>query len=118
MKEKRLITLDSLKKSTYFIIYDDFIIDKKNAYPKLSIEAKILYFKMRNRYQASLIKNWIDENNVPYIYFSLEEIMEFMRCAKEKAFKLKKTLVDAQLIKERQIGQGNPNMIYLFEYDD
>ena len=116
MEKLNRITLESLRKSSYFIIYDDFIQDKENNYPKLSIEAKVLYFKMRSRYQASIINNWIDIEKIPYLYFSLEEIMEFLNCANQKAQKLRNELINNNLIEVIRNGQGKPDKIYLFEY--
>ncbi len=110
------ISVEAIKKTSYFIVYEDFLTDEKNEWKELTQEMKLLYFKMCSRYQASILNKWIDEKGIPYIHFSIEEIMKYMNCANQKAQKMKKTLVDAGLLEEVQIGQGHPNRLYLFDY--
>ena len=50
----------------------------------LSSDAKILYGIMHNRVGLSAKNGWIDEENHVYIYFTLEEAMEYMHISEEK----------------------------------
>ena len=45
----------------------------------LTSDAKILYGLMLDRMGLSVKNGWIDEKNHVYIYFTLEEAMEYMR---------------------------------------
>lgn len=110
------VGIAELNKLTYFMVNDDFIYDKEKKWTDLSQETKFLYFKMRARYNMSLLNEWVDKDGIPYIYFSIEEIMEFMSCQNQKAQKIKKELITSGLIEEVRVGQGVPNRIYLFDY--
>ena len=89
MSNLKRMNTELFTKNHYFLVCDDFLIDEENRFKKLTQEAKLLYFKMCSRYSSSILNNWIDENQVPYIYFSISEIMKFMRCGDQKAQKLK-----------------------------
>ena len=54
----------------------------------LTSDAKILYGLMLDRMGLSVKNGWIDEKNHVYIYFTLEEAMEYMRKGKDKGVKL------------------------------
>ena len=82
----------------------------------LSCEAKVLYGLMLDRMNLSIKNQWIDEENRPYIFFTIEEIMEFLDCKTQKATKLMKELDTESgigLIEKKRLGMGKPNVIYV-----
>ena len=48
----------------------------------LSTDAKVLYGLMLDRISLSVKNHWIDEQNRVYIYFSVEDTMEYLNCRK------------------------------------
>ena len=85
----------------------------------LTSDAKILYGLMLDRMGLSVKNGWIDEKNHVYIYFTLEEAMEYMRIGKDKGVKLFAELDDEKgcgLIKKKKQGLGKPTMIYVMNF--
>lgn len=82
----------------------------------LSTEAKVLYGLMLDRMSLSIKNKWFDKENRAYIYFSVEDTMEFLNCGKNKAIDTIKELdVEAGigLIEKKRQGQGKPTIIYV-----
>lgn len=89
-----------------------FFRDEK--FRKLSTDAKVLYGILLNRMDLSAKNGWFDEQGRVYIICTLEEIMETMNCADNKATKLMDELEDrCGLIERKRQGQGRPNLIYV-----
>ena len=85
----------------------------------LTSDAKILYGLMLDRMGLSVKNGWIDEKNHVYIYFTLEEAMEYMRIGKDKGVKLFAELDDEKgcgLIKKKKQGLGKPTLIYVMNF--
>lgn len=85
----------------------------------LSSDAKILYGLMLDRMGLSVKNGWIDEKNHVYIYFTLEEVMEYMHIGKDKGVKLFAELDDEKgcgLIKKKKQGLGKPTLIYVMNF--
>ena len=59
-----------------------------NRYKDLSDGAKILYGLMLDRMSLSIKNAWLDEQNRVYIYFTLEDVQEYMNCQRDKGMKL------------------------------
>ena len=82
----------------------------------LSCEAKVLYGLMLDRMGLSIKNQWLDEENRVYIIFTVEEIMELLGCARQKAVKSIAELGTEKgigLIEKRRLGLGKPNVIYV-----
>lgn len=82
-------------------------------YVNLSPEAKILYSILLKRMELSARNGWLDSQGRVFIIFTLEEIMEKLHCADNKATKLMKELEKCDLIARRRQGMGRPNLIYV-----
>ena len=69
----------------------------------------------RPRSSMGSAKNgWFDEQGRVFIICTLEEIMETMNCADNKATKLMNELEEkCGLIERKRQGQGKPNLIYV-----
>ena len=65
---------------------------------ELSTDAKVLYGLMLDRMSLSIKNKWIDEGGRAYIYFSIEEAMDLLKCKKNKIVDLMKSLEDVCLI--------------------
>lgn len=83
-------------------------------YREVSTEAKVLYGVLLDRMGLSVKNHWFDEKNRVFIYFTIEEVMEQLQCAEQKAVKLMTELEKrAELIERKRQGLGKPNRIYL-----
>lgn len=88
----------------------------EDIFSGLSCEAKVIYGLMLDRMSLSLKNNWIDEQGRVYIYFKLQDIMNYVSCSHDKAVKLLAELDVAKgigLIERRKQGMGRPDMIYV-----
>jgi DNA-binding transcriptional regulator GbsR (MarR family) len=68
---------------------------------------------MIDRIGLSRKNGWIDEKDRVYIFFTLDDIMEQLHCAKEKASKLISELNAVGLIETKRQGLGRANIIYV-----
>ena len=81
---------------------------------ELSTDAKVLYGILRDRMSLSLKNQWLDAQNKVYIIFTVEEIMDALNCANQKATRLMVELEkQAGLIERKRQGLGRPNLIYV-----
>lgn len=88
-------------------------------YRQLSPEAKIVYGAMMNRTSLSF-KNqgsFKNEKDEIFIYFAQGEIMKLLGCGHDKASKVQRELIDANLIKVKRRGIGRPYEIVLYPID-
>ncbi len=88
-----------------------------SRYAGISVEAKVLYGLMLDRMSLSIRNNWVDDDNRVYIYFTLEEITDYLSIGKDKGVKLLKEL-DGILIERKKQGLGKPVMIYVLNFTD
>ncbi len=88
-----------------------------SRYAGISVVAKVLYGLMLDRMCLSVRNNWVDDDNRVYIYFTLEEITEYLSIGKDKGVKLLKEL-DGILIERKKQGLGKPVMIYVLNFTD
>ena len=61
---------------------------KVDLFEKMSGDAKLLYAALLDRMNLSLKNGWQDENGNAYIICTIDEIMDSIRCARQKAVKL------------------------------
>ena len=81
---------------------------------ELSTDAKVLYGILLDRMSLSLKNQWLDAQNKVYIIFTVEEIMDALNCANQKAPRLMVELEkQAGLIERKRQGLGRPNLIYV-----
>lgn len=79
----------------------------------LSTDGKVFYGLMLDRMSLSLKNGWFDAEKRAFIYFSIEEAMEMLKCKKNKVLDLMKSLEKLGLIERRRQGQGKPSVIYV-----
>lgn len=83
---------------------------------RLSTDAKLLYGLLLDRMSLSAKNGWYDGAGRVYIYYTLEEIQNDLRCAHGKAVKLLAELDKGKgfgLIERVKQGQGRPTKIYV-----
>ena len=86
------------------------------CFKSLSCEAKVLYGLMLDRMSLSVKNHWFDEEDRVYIIFTVEEIMELLGCARQKAIRNIAELDTEKgigLIEKKRLGLGKPNVIYV-----
>ena len=80
----------------------------------ISVEAKALYGFLLDRMDLSAKNGWKDEEGRVYIIFTVESIMEHLKCSNKKAVGLLRELEEkAGLIEHRRQGLGRPSLIYV-----
>ena len=89
------------------------VLFAKGKFQTLSSEAKVLYSIFLDRMALSLKNDWVDGQGRVYIIFTLEEIMQVIHCANQKATRLMRQLEKAGLIEQTQYARGCPKRIYV-----
>lgn len=96
------------------------ILFTDQRFSDVSVEAKVLYGLLLDRMSLSVKNQWIDDENRVYIYFKLEDVMEYMGIGKDKGVKLFAEL-DAEkgcgLIRRKKQGLGKPVIIYVMNFN-
>lgn len=85
-------------------------------YKSVSVEAKVLYGLLLDRMSLSIRSGWLDDDGRVYIYFTLEEAIEFLGFGKDKLVRLFQELDRDRgigLIERKKQGQGKPTKIYV-----
>ena len=91
----------------------------EERFKPISAEAKILYGILLDRMSLSQRNGWLDEDNRVFIIFTLDEVMDAIGCADQKATKLLSELENkAGLIERKRQGLGKPNLIYVKNFVD
>ena len=89
------------------------ILVKNERFFDLSTDAKLLYGLMLDRMGLSLQNGWQDTEGRAFIYFTLEDALEYLCCGHTKAVSLFGELDKNGLIERKKQGQGKPTIIYV-----
>lgn len=85
-----------------------------SRFKDISAEAKILYGLLLDLMSLSAKNGWLDQEGRVYIVYTVEDIMDALSCASQKAMKLLNELDDkCGLIERKRQGLGKPNLIYV-----
>lgn len=84
-------------------------------YTDMSLEAKVAYTFLLNRYQLSRRNGWVNRHGEVYIIYTREDLAREMQLSYRKAISCFKELADRKLIWEQRQGRGLPNRIFLAE---
>lgn len=82
-------------------------------YANVSDGAKILYGLMLDRMGLSIKNQWLDNKGRVYIYYTLEDIQDFMHWGHNKGVRIMTELESYGLIERVKQGQGKPAIIYV-----
>ena len=88
-------------------------IFKDPRYKDISTDAKVIYMLLLDRINLSEINCWVDKNNIPFEYFTIEEACEILKFGHDKICKLFAELETADLIARKRQGLGKPSIIYV-----
>jgi Replication initiator protein A (RepA) N-terminus. len=88
-----------------------------SAYKPLSLEAKVGYTFLLNRFQLSRRKGWLNDVGEVFIIFTRQSLADEMQISYRKAIEAMKELTAAGLIWEKRCGRGDANQIYLAKLD-
>lgn len=87
---------------------------KADLFQKMSGDAKLLYAVLLDRMSLSIKNGWQDKHGNAYIICMIEEVMDSIHCARQKAVKLPDELEqEFRLIERRRQGLGKPNLLYV-----
>ena len=101
---------------SYFRVPKILFRDRK--FKDLSTDAKTLYGILLDRMGLSVKNGWLDEQGRVYIIFPVQEVMDALGCADNKATKLFRELEKFGLIERKRRGLGKPNLIYVKNFAD
>ena len=82
-----------------------------SRFDSVSSDAKLLYGLLLDRMELSYRNGWVDDQNRVFIIFTVEEVMETLRCRSEKAVRLFAELDSKKgigLIERKRQGLGKP----------
>jgi len=85
--------------------------DKK--YMPLSLEAKVAYTFLLNRFQLSKLNGWINPDGEVFIIYTRESLAAEMQISYRRVIDCMKELAALKLIWEKRCGRGDANQIYL-----
>lgn len=94
------------------------ILFRDIKFKDLSTDAKTLYGILLDRMGLSVKNGWLDEQGRVYIIFPVQEVMDALGCADNKATKLFRELEKFGLIECKRRGLGIPNLIYVKNFAD
>ena len=94
------------------------ILFRDIKFKDLSTDAKTLYGILLDRMGLSVKNGWLDEQGRVYIIFPVQEVMDALGCADNKATKLFRELEKFGLIERKRRGLGKPNLIYIKNFAD
>ena len=94
------------------------ILFRDIKFKDLSTDAKTLYGILLDRMGLSVKNGWLDEQGRVYIIFPVQEVMNALGCADNKATKLFRELENAGLVERKRRGLGKPNLIYVKNFAD
>ncbi|WP_193018675.1 replication initiator protein A [Staphylococcus equorum] len=111
---KNYHTLQEEYKEKFYRLPKVFFTNER--YQKLSNDAKMSYAILQDRLQLSIKNNWVDEET-GHIYFvyTNEKLQEILNCGKNYPTKIKKELVDAELLEVKKRGKNVTDQLFLLK---
>ena len=82
-------------------------------YADMSLDAKVAYTFLLNRFQLSRRKGWVNDQGEVFVIFPRLALARELRVCEKRVTAAFRTLVKRQLIWERRCGRGDANQIYL-----
>ena len=82
-------------------------------YAEMSLDAKVAYTFLLNRFQLSRRNGWVNEQGEVFVIFPRKAMAKELRVCEQRVTAAFKTLSQLQLIWEKRCGRGDANQIYL-----
>lgn len=79
----------------------------------MSLEAKVVYTFLLNRFQLSKLNGWTNDSGEVFIIYTRVSLAEEIQISYHKVIAAMKELSAARLIWEKRCGRGDANQIYL-----
>lgn len=79
----------------------------------MSLEAKVVYTFLLNRFQLSRLNGWTNDSGEVFIIYTRASLAEEIQISYHKVLAAMKELSAAKLIWEKRCGRGDANQIYL-----
>ncbi|MBF8984586.1 replication initiator protein A [Lutibacter sp. B2] len=89
------------------------VLFSNEKYRSLSLNAKMAYGILQDRFELSISNNWIDEEGYIYFIFTVAELCEILQVSNKTAIKIKKQLVKYDLLFDKRIGLKKANRLYI-----
>ena len=82
-------------------------------YADMSLDAKVAYTFLLNRFQLSRRNGWTNERGEVFVIFPRKELAKELRVCEKRVAAAFQTLAERNLIWEKRCGRGDANQIYL-----
>ena len=82
-------------------------------YAGMSLDAKVAYTFLLNRFQLSRRNGWVNDFGEVFVIFSRKELAKELRICEQRVTAAFRTLKELNLIWEKRCGRGDANQIYL-----
>ena len=82
-------------------------------YADMSLDAKVAYTFLLNRFQLSRRNGWVNDQGEVFIIFPRKELAKELRICEKRVTAAFQTLAKLDLIWEKRCGRGDANQIYL-----
>lgn len=82
-------------------------------YAELSLDAKVTYTFLLNRFQLSRKNGWVNDTGEVFVIFPRRALAGELRVCEQRVTAAFKALADVELIWEKRCGRGEANQIYL-----
>ena len=82
-------------------------------YAELSLDAKVTYTFLLNRFQLSRRKGWVNDHGEVFVIFPRKALAKELRICEQRVTAAFRHLVEAKLVWEKRCGRGDANQIYL-----
>ena len=82
-------------------------------YCEMSLDAKVTYTFLLNRFQLSRRNGWVNERGEVFVIFPRRALAKELRICEQRVTAAFKKLVELELVWEKRCGRGDANQIYL-----
>ena len=82
-------------------------------YCEMSLEAKVTYTFLLNRFQLSRRNGWVNERGEDFVIFPRKALAKELRICEQRVTAAFKKLVELELVWDTRCGRGDANQIYL-----
>ena len=82
-------------------------------YAEMSLDAKVTYTFLLNRFQLSRRNGWVNEYGEVFVIFPRKSLVAELRICEQRVTAAFRKLAELQLIWEKRCGRGDANQIYL-----
>ena len=82
-------------------------------YAEMSLDAKVAYTFLLNRFQLSRRNGWVNDNGEVFVIFPRKALSRELRICEQRVSAAFRKLAELHLIWEKRCGRGDANQIYL-----